>query len=105
MQETRVQSLDWEDPLEKEMAIHSHTIAWKIPWMEESGRLQSMGSPHLLLVYLFMAFLVLQKAFTLIQSNLLLFFFMRSAFGALSLLYHEATEIFFLSVCFLHLGG
>ena len=44
MQETRVQSLGWEDPLEKEMAIHSSTIAWKIPWTEELGRLQSMGS-------------------------------------------------------------
>ena len=44
MQETRVHSLVWEDPLEKEMAIHSRTIAWKIPWTEESGRIQSMGS-------------------------------------------------------------
>ena len=44
MQETRVQSLGWEDPLEKEMAIHSRNIAWKIPWMEEPGRLQPMGS-------------------------------------------------------------
>ena len=44
MRETRVQSLGWEDPLEKEMAIHSRTIAWKIPWTEEPGRLQSMGS-------------------------------------------------------------
>ena len=35
MRETRVRSLDWEDPLEKEMAIHSRTIAWKIPWTEE----------------------------------------------------------------------
>ena len=43
MRETRVQSLGWEDPLEKEMAIHSSTIAWKIPWTEEPGRLQSMG--------------------------------------------------------------
>ena len=34
----------WEDPLEKEMAIHSSTVAWKIPWTEELGRLQSMGS-------------------------------------------------------------
>ena len=42
--ETRVQSLVWEDPLEKEVAIHSSTIAWKIPWTEEPGRLQSMGS-------------------------------------------------------------
>ncbi|KAG5204850.1 hypothetical protein JEQ12_019295 [Ovis aries] len=44
MRETRVRSLGWEDPLEKEMAIHSRTIAWKIPWTEEPGRLQSMGS-------------------------------------------------------------
>ena len=43
MHETWVRSLGWEDPLEKEMAIHSRTIAWKIPWTEESGRLQSMG--------------------------------------------------------------
>ena len=35
MQETQVQSLGWEDPLEKEMAIHSSTLAWKLPWMEE----------------------------------------------------------------------
>ena len=44
MQETRVRSLGREDPEEKEMAIHSGTIAWKIPWTEEPGRLQSMGS-------------------------------------------------------------
>ena len=43
MQETRVQSLGLEDPLKKEMAIHSSTLAWKIPWMEEPGRRQSMG--------------------------------------------------------------
>ena len=43
-QETRVQALVWEDPLEKKMAIHSSTIAWKIPWTEDPGRLQSMGS-------------------------------------------------------------
>ena len=42
--ETHVQSLSWEDPLEKEMAPHSSTLAWKIPWTEEPGRLQSMGS-------------------------------------------------------------
>ena len=44
MQETRVRSLGREDPLEKEMAIPSSTIAWKIPQTEEPGRLQSMGS-------------------------------------------------------------
>jgi len=39
---TQVQSLGWEDPLEEEMATHLSTLAWKIPWMEEPGRLQSM---------------------------------------------------------------
>ena len=48
MQETWVRSLGWEDPLEKEIATHSSTLAWKIPWVKESGRLsyhsrQSMG--------------------------------------------------------------
>ena len=43
MQETRVRFLGCEDPLEKEMAIHSSILAWKIPWTEELGRLQSMG--------------------------------------------------------------
>ena len=44
--ETQVQSLGQEDPLEKEMATHSSILAWKIPWMEEPGGLQSMGSPR-----------------------------------------------------------
>ena len=44
MQETQVQFLGWEDPLEKKMAAHFSTLAWKIPWTEEPGRLQSMGS-------------------------------------------------------------
>ena len=44
MRETQVRSLGWEDPLEKEMAIHSNTTAWKIPWTEEPGRQQPMGS-------------------------------------------------------------
>ena len=44
MQEIQVQSLDQEDLLEKEMATHSSILAWKIPWIEEPGRLQSMGS-------------------------------------------------------------
>ena len=44
MLETQVRPLGWEDPLEKEMATHSSILAWKIPWTEEPGRLQSMGS-------------------------------------------------------------
>ena len=48
VQETRVQSLGQEDSLEKEVATHSSTLAWKITWMEEPGRLQSMGS-HLII--------------------------------------------------------
>ena len=47
MWETRVQSLGWEDLLEKEMATHSNILAWKIPWMEEPVRLQSMGSQRI----------------------------------------------------------
>ena len=44
MQETQVWSLDWEDPLRKGLATHFSILGWKIPWTEESGRLQSMGS-------------------------------------------------------------
>ena len=44
MQESQVQSLGREDPLEEEMAMHSSTLAWKIPWTEDPGGLQSMGS-------------------------------------------------------------
>ena len=44
MRETQVRSLSWEDPLEKEMATHSSTLAWRIPWREETDRLQSMRS-------------------------------------------------------------
>ena len=43
VEETQVLSVGWEDPLEKEMAIHSSILAWKIPWTEEPDRLQSMG--------------------------------------------------------------
>ena len=44
MQETQVRSLGWEDPLKKQMAIHSSILAWRIPWTEELGGLESMGS-------------------------------------------------------------
>ena len=44
MQETQIQSLDQEDSLEKEMTTHSSILAWELPWTEEPGRLQSMGS-------------------------------------------------------------
>ena len=47
VQETQVRFLVWEDPLEKEIASHSNVLAWRIPWMEEPGRLQSMGSQEL----------------------------------------------------------
>ena len=44
MQETGVRSLGWEDPLEKGMAVYSSVLAWRIPWTEETGGLQSVGS-------------------------------------------------------------
>ena len=47
MQETWIQSLGWEDPLEKEMATHSSILAWRTPWMEEPSGLQSMGSQRI----------------------------------------------------------
>ena len=47
MQETQVRFLGQEDPLEKEMETHSNILAWRIPWTEEPGRLQSMGSQEL----------------------------------------------------------
>ena len=43
MQETQVQSLGWEDPLEKRMATHSSILAWRIPWTDEPSRLRSVG--------------------------------------------------------------
>ena len=43
IQESQVHSLGWEDPLEKEMATHSSTLSWRIPWTKEPGGLQSMG--------------------------------------------------------------
>ena len=47
MQETHVRSLGWEDPLEKEMVTHSSILAWRIPWTEKPGGLQSMGLQEL----------------------------------------------------------
>ena len=44
MQETQVRFLSWEDPLDKDMATHASTLAWRIPWTEEPGGLQSLGS-------------------------------------------------------------
>ena len=64
MQETQVQSLGWEDPLEKHMATHYSILAWKIPWTEEPGGLQSMGSQrvkHDWVTITFFIFQVLKK--------------------------------------------
>ena len=62
MQETWVRSLGWEDPLDKEMATHSSILAWKIPWTEEPGRLQSMGSQRVNeRLYFTLGFLLLDK--------------------------------------------
>ena len=47
VQETQVRSLGWEDPLEEKLAIHSSILAWRVPWTEEPGRLQSMDSQEL----------------------------------------------------------
>ena len=60
MRETQVQSLGWEDPLEKEMVTHSSTLAWRIPWTEEPDGLQSVGSQRVrrlsIFTFLFLSF-------------------------------------------------
>ena len=73
--ETWVWSLGWEDPLEKEMATHSSTLAWKIPWTEEPGRLQSMGSQRVghnwaTSLSFFMFFLILGSAESVPQARM-----------------------------------
>ena len=67
MQETWVRSLSWEDSLEKEMATHFSTLAWKIPWTEECGRLQSMGSQRVRQDWT--TFTSLQKDYTYALKN------------------------------------
>ena len=77
MQETWVRSLGEEDPLEKEMATHSSTLAWKIPWMEKPCRLQSMGSQRvghewaISLSLFFYVFTWLDHLFFLVLNNIL----------------------------------
>ena len=66
MQETQVQSLGWEGPLEKEIAIHSSLLAWRIPWREETGGLQSIGSQRFNYNWVT---LTLTSLFTFIDSN------------------------------------
>ena len=86
MQETWVRSLCWEDPLEKEMVTHSSILAWRIPWTEEPGRLQSTGSqrvghdwatslhftyPHKCLCWVYI-FLLFNKFFSLTTMGICL---------------------------------
>ena len=73
MWETLVRSLSWEDPLEKEMATHSSTLAWRIPWREEPGRLQSMGLQSQTRLSDFTFFNVLPKSLES-KSNLVIAF-------------------------------
>ena len=61
MWETQVGSLGWKDPLEKEMATHSSTLAWEILWTEEPGRLQSMGSQRVRHDFIFLAWTMRMK--------------------------------------------
>ena len=71
MQELWVQSLSWDDPLEKGMATHSNILAWRFPWTEEPGRLQSVGrkeldtterlTPLFLLFFFFLSFFSMKK--------------------------------------------
>ena len=76
MWETQVRSLGGEVPLEKKMATHSSTLAWRIPWMEEHGRLQSMGpqsqtqlSEFILLHFTSILCIELYKGYKKVQNN------------------------------------
>ena len=66
MQEAQVQSLGWEDPLEKEMATHSSILAWEIPWTEESGGLLSMESQRVRHDWVYF---IAREIFNLLKSN------------------------------------
>ena len=74
MRETRVQSLGWEDLLEKEMVTHSSILAWEIPWTEEPGWLQSMGSQRVLpskpLIFPSMLFILTLISFSIFSSRI-----------------------------------
>ena len=98
--ENRVLSLGWEDPLEKEMAIHCRTIAWKIPRTEEPGRLQSMGSQRVrhgwvtsLSLYKELAFIFIHLFYFLFQSLFHLYMFWSLLF--LSFTHFELFYFFF----------
>ena len=74
MRETQVQSLGREDPLEKEMATHSSTLAWKTPWTEKPGRLQSVGSQSWTrlsdFTFTFVSFLCLEVSLQLLTPGI-----------------------------------
>ena len=76
MQETQVRSLSWKDVLEKEMATHSSFLAWRIPWVKEPGRLQSMGLQRVRLKYnkLKISDLVMLFCISLISSKFSIMF-------------------------------
>ena len=76
MWETWVQSLGREDPLEKEMAIHSSTIAWKSPWTEEPGRLQSTGSQSRTRLSDFTLVIFIARSVSSLPLSFLFFFFL-----------------------------
>ena len=76
MRETWVQSLGREDPLEKEMAIHSSTIAWKSPWTEEPGRLQSTGSQSRTRLSDFTLVIFIAHSVSSLPLSFLFFFFL-----------------------------
>ena len=106
MQETPVRSLGWEDPLEKEMATHSSTLAWKIPWMEEPGRLQSMWSQRvrhtserLHFHFLFTFFSLPFSPLTLLELHLFLLFFMHLHWEYLHELFLSLQHLLFILYC------
>ena len=99
MRDTGVQSLGWEDPLEKEMAIHSSTLAWKIPWTQEPGRLQSMGSQRV--VHDWATSLSLSSLEVFLWTFPLALLLQCRIFGLLYFHFHLILCIFWYLFCFL----
>ena len=98
--ETRIQTLGREDPLEKEMATHSNILAWKIPWAEESGRLQSMESKRVghdwatsLSLFTFILKDGLKKILLLFMSNSILPLFFSKSFTISDLIFRSLTHV------------
>ena len=102
VEETWVQSLSWQDPLQKGMATHSSILAWRIPWTEEPGGLQLMGSQRVghnwvtnTFTSLFLVLLAVESSLASLHSNVC-YIIVKSIFGKLNLYQHTLFSLFWI---------